>query len=77
MPLKLIFYMYFSVKVLFGREVSGSVDKRYLLPISKFSNVEFLGRVLGHLTAVYCVCFDTSGRYIATVCTFLYTSIKY
>lgn len=54
--------------MLFGREISGSVDKRYLLPVSKFSNVEFHGRVLGHLTAVYCVCFDTSGRYIATVC---------
>ncbi|XP_026813207.1 bromodomain and WD repeat-containing protein 1 [Rhopalosiphum maidis] len=54
------------VKVLFGREISGSVDKRYLLPVSKFSNVEFHGRVLGHLTAVYCVCFDTTGRYIAT-----------
>jgi len=53
--------------VLFGRETSGSVDKRYLLPVSKFSNVEFHGRVLGHLTAVYCVCFDTTGRYIATV----------
>lgn len=47
--------------------MSGSVNKRYLLPINKFSNVEFHGRVLGHLTAVYCVCFDTSGRYIATV----------
>lgn len=62
---KIIFL--FLVKVLFGREISGSVDKRYLLPVSKFSNVEFHGRVLGHLTAVYCVCFDTSGRYIATV----------
>lgn len=60
--------MYFLVKMLIGRETSGSVDKRYLLPISKFSNVEFHGRVLGHLTAVYCVCFDTSGRFIATVC---------
>lgn len=62
-----ILFKCFTVKVLFGREVSGSVDKRYLLPISKFSNVEFHGRVLGHLTAVYCVCFDTTGRYIATV----------
>lgn len=68
--LLIIFYkiiFLFLVKVLFGREISGSVDKRYLLPVSKFSNVEFHGRVLGHLTAVYCVCFDTSGRYIATV----------
>ncbi|VVC30293.1 Six-bladed beta-propeller, TolB-like,WD40-repeat-containing domain,Bromodomain,WD40 repeat, conserved [Cinara cedri] len=54
------------VKMLIGRETSGSVDKRYLLPVSKFSNAEFHGRVLGHLTAVYCVCFDTSGRFIAT-----------
>lgn len=55
------------VKVLLGREISGPVNKRYLLPVAKFSNVEFHGRVLGHLTAVYCVCFDISGRYIATV----------
>ncbi|XP_050535120.1 bromodomain and WD repeat-containing protein 3-like [Daktulosphaira vitifoliae] len=41
------------VKILYGRESSGPVNKRYLLPLSKFSNVEFHGRVLGHLTAVY------------------------
>lgn len=55
------------VKALYGREVSGPFNRRQALAGCPYKNIQQLGKTLGHLSAVYCVLFDTSGRYIFTV----------
>ena len=55
------------VSVLFGRESSGPIPRKQAIPTSFYSKQELLRRTLGHLSAVYCVLFDRSGRYIITV----------
>ncbi|XP_065082304.1 PH-interacting protein [Ochlerotatus camptorhynchus] len=54
------------VKVLYGRESAGPLIRRQAVPTSFFSKQTLQRRTLGHLSAVYCVLFDRSGKYIIT-----------
>lgn len=61
---------FLTVKVLMGREAGGSITRKLLIPTGFYSKTKLLRRTLGHLSAVYCVLFDRSGRYIVTVIEF-------
>ena len=53
--------------VLFGRQSSGPIIRRQAIQSSFYSKVALLRQTLGHLSAVYCVLFDRTGKYIVTV----------
>lgn len=57
----------FLVKVLIGREMSGPITRRLIMTPSRYAQLQLQRRTLGHLSAVYCILFDHSGRYIITV----------
>ncbi|XP_055320942.1 bromodomain and WD repeat-containing protein 3 isoform X2 [Sitodiplosis mosellana] len=54
------------VKVLYGRESSGSCTRKLAITNQFYSKAQLQRRTLGHLSAVYCVLFDRSGKYIIT-----------
>ncbi|XP_021706973.1 PH-interacting protein [Aedes aegypti] len=54
------------VKVLYGRESAGPIIRRQAVPTSFYSKQTLQRRTLGHLSAVYCVLFDRTGKYIIT-----------
>lgn len=54
------------MKVLFGRETSGSITRKHTITNEFYSKLQLLRRTLGHLSAVYCVLFDRTGKYIIT-----------
>lgn len=50
-----------------AREMSGAIPRsRFLMP-NTYSALQVQRKTLGHLSAVYCLVFDTTGRYIFTV----------
>ena len=53
---------------LISRENSGPLSQRQLLPSKCYDRFTRHRRLLGHLSSVYCVSFDRTGRYIFTVC---------
>ncbi|XP_029164784.1 PH-interacting protein isoform X2 [Nylanderia fulva] len=54
------------VRVLQGRENSGPLSRRQAKPTKFYSKMNLYRRTLGHLSAVYCVLFDRTGKYIIT-----------
>ncbi|EEZ97170.1 Bromodomain and WD repeat-containing protein 3-like Protein [Tribolium castaneum] len=54
------------VNILRGREISGPISRRWVVAPKLYSGLQFQRRTLGHLSAVYCLLFDYSGRYIIT-----------
>ncbi|KAJ6635022.1 Bromodomain and WD repeat-containing protein 1 [Pseudolycoriella hygida] len=54
------------VQVLYGRECSGPITRKLAVPTRFYEKLDLLRRTLGHLSAVYCVLFDRSGKYIIT-----------
>lgn len=54
------------VKVLYGRESSGPMTRKLAITNRFYKKKQLLRRTLGHLSAVYCVLFDRTGRYIFT-----------
>ncbi|XP_052896754.1 bromodomain and WD repeat-containing protein 3 [Anopheles moucheti] len=54
------------LKVLYGRESAGPLIRRQAIPASFYSKQTLQRRTLGHLSAVYCVLFDRTGKYIIT-----------
>lgn len=58
--------VFITVQVLVGREAAGPITRRYIIQPNFYSKMCMLRRTLGHLSAVYCVLFDRSGRYIIT-----------
>lgn len=59
------------VQVLIGRQSAGPIIRRQAVSTGFYGKLELLRRTLGHLSAVYCVLFDRSGKYIITVGLFL------
>lgn len=55
-----------AVKVLYGRESSGPCTRRLAITNQFYSKAQLQRRTLGHLSAVYCVLFDRTGKYIIT-----------
>lgn len=54
------------VNVLYGRQAAGSIIRKQAIPTSFYSKITLLRQTLGHLSAVYCVLFDRSGKHIIT-----------
>ncbi|XP_026845404.1 bromodomain and WD repeat-containing protein 3 isoform X2 [Drosophila persimilis] len=53
-------------RVLAGREYGGEVRRKLLVPTELYKKTILLRRTVGHLSSVYCVLFDRTGRYIIT-----------
>ncbi|XP_068153954.1 bromodomain and WD repeat-containing protein 3 [Drosophila tropicalis] len=53
-------------KVLTGREHGVHVRRKQLVPTDLYRKTKLLRRTVGHLSSVYCVLFDRTGRYIIT-----------
>lgn len=47
--------------------MAGPLSRRFIVSPNLYSALQFQRRTLGHLSAVYCLLFDYSGRYIITV----------
>lgn len=47
-------------------QLNGSLDINNVIQPDLFKAINSHKRILGHLSAVYCVCFDRTGRYILT-----------
>lgn len=54
------------VQVLYGRQAAGPITRRLVVTPCFYSKLDLIRTTLGHLTAVYCVLFDRSGKYIIT-----------
>nr|XP_003706685.1 PREDICTED: PH-interacting protein isoform X1 [Megachile rotundata] len=54
------------VYVLQGRENSGPLSRREAIPTKFYNKMQLYRHTLGHLSAVYCVLFDRTGKYIIT-----------
>lgn len=55
------------VETSFGRRLNGSYRLRQLVPTAVYQHMKMHKRILGHLSSVYCVTFDRTGRRIFTV----------
>lgn len=47
--------------------MSGPVPRTMLIASSRYNQMQLQRQTLGHLSAVYCILFDHTGRYIITV----------
>lgn len=56
-----------TVETSFGRRLNGSYRLRQLVPTAVYQHMKMHKRILGHLSSVYCVTFDRTGRRIFTV----------
>ncbi|XP_061575074.1 bromodomain and WD repeat-containing protein 3 isoform X3 [Cololabis saira] len=54
------------VKVLRGRELTGEQRFSSISPVSNYERMRLHRRILGHLSAVYCIAFDRTGLRIFT-----------
>lgn len=54
------------VRVIQGRENAGPLSRRQAIPTKFYSKMKLYRHTLGHLSAVYCVLFDRTGKYIIT-----------
>lgn len=57
----------FSVHVIQGRHISGLSIRPFAAHGNLYKKMQLLRKTLGHLSAVYCMMFDRSGKYIITV----------
>ena len=48
------------------RQLGGRMDTCSLVQPELYRSINTHTRILGHLSAVYCVCFDRTGRYVLT-----------
>lgn len=56
-----------TVKILQGRELTGVQRFSSINPVSNYERMRLHRRILGHLSAVYCIAFDRTGLRIFTV----------
>ncbi|KAG8230490.1 hypothetical protein J437_LFUL013532, partial [Ladona fulva] len=54
------------VHVLQGREISSGIARRHAVPVKFYSKQRLFCRTLGHLSAVYCLLFDRTGKFMIT-----------
>jgi bromodomain and WD repeat domain-containing protein 1/3 len=64
------------VSVLYGRQSGGPLIRKQAVASSFYTKVALLRQTLGHLSAVYCVLFDRSGKHIVTVSAFELTPAR-
>lgn len=56
-----------KVSIMGARQATGSARFSQVLPSSSYQHMKIHKRILGHLSSVYCVVFDRTGRRIFTV----------
>lgn len=56
-----------QVSIMGARQATGSARFGQALPSSTYQHMKIHKRILGHLSSVYCVAFDRTGRRIFTV----------
>lgn len=56
-----------AVEVCRGRELTGAQRFSTINPVSNYQHMRMHRRILGHLSAVYCIAFDRTGSRIFTV----------
>ncbi|KAF5287129.1 hypothetical protein FQA39_LY16052 [Lamprigera yunnana] len=54
------------VNVLIGRQMSGPATRNLIAGPNRYAILQLQRRTLGHLSAVYCLLFDRTGRFIIT-----------
>ncbi|XP_046404459.1 bromodomain and WD repeat-containing protein 3-like isoform X2 [Ischnura elegans] len=54
------------VQVLHGRDTSGGISRSHAVPIKFYSRLRLFCRTLGHLSSVYCLLFDRTGKFVIT-----------
>ncbi|CAH2314773.1 bromodomain and WD repeat-containing 3 isoform X2 [Pelobates cultripes] len=54
------------VNVISARELTGCARFSHIIPVPTYQQMKMHKRILGHLSSVYCVAFDRSGRRIFT-----------
>lgn len=59
-----------KVPIMGARQATGTARFDQVLPSSSYQHMKIHKRILGHLSSVYCVAFDRTGRRIFTVSTF-------
>jgi len=57
----------YQVAILGARQATGTARFNQALPSSSYQHMKIHKRILGHLSSVYCVAFDRTGRRIFTV----------
>uniref|UniRef100_A0AAR2K9L5 Bromo domain-containing protein n=1 Tax=Pygocentrus nattereri TaxID=42514 RepID=A0AAR2K9L5_PYGNA len=55
-----------ELSILFGRELTGTQRFSFVHPVSNYQHLKMHRRILGHLSAVYCIAFDRTGSRIFT-----------
>lgn len=60
---------FIAVQIINGRQSAGPILRKQAISTNFYSKLVLLRRTLGHLSAVYCVLFDRTGKYILTVIT--------
>ncbi|KAK8727619.1 hypothetical protein OTU49_009654, partial [Cherax quadricarinatus] len=53
-------------QAILGRELMGNANRKHLVTDKFYSRMQLFLRSVGHLSAVYCMLFDRSGKYIIT-----------
>lgn len=61
------FFPHLVVDTLFSRKLNGKYRLERLVPTAVYQHMKMHKRILGHLSSVYCVTFDRTGRRIFTV----------
>lgn len=57
----------YQVSIMGARQATGTARFGQALPSSSYQHMKIHKRILGHLSSVYCVAFDRTGRRIFTV----------
>lgn len=57
----------YQVSIMGARQATGLARIGQALPSSTYQHMKIHKRILGHLSSVYCVAFDRTGRRIFTV----------
>lgn len=69
------FFPHLVVDTLFSRKLNGKYRLERLVPTAVYQHMKMHKRILGHLSSVYCVTFDRTGRRIFTVSTNIFCII--
>lgn len=64
------FPFFLVADTLFSRKLNGKYRLERLVPTAVYQHMKMHKRILGHLSSVYCVTFDRTGRRIFTVSSF-------
>lgn len=58
---------FYQVSIMGARQTIGTARFSQAMPSSSYQHMKIHKRILGHLSSVYCIAFDRTGRRIFTV----------